>query len=78
MNQPLSRTFGTCVRTLRQERGWTQVEFSERCGFYQTYLSRIEGGHANPTLNVMEVIAIGLGMTIFELFDAVRQLAEQA
>ena len=78
MNQTLSVTFGQCVRALRQEQGWTQVTFSERCGFYQTYLSRIENGQANPTLNAMEVIASGLGLTIFQLFDRVRLNAEPA
>ncbi|BDU51963.1 hypothetical protein LINBF2_01980 [Limnohabitans sp. INBF002] len=53
----------------------TQVEFSEKCGFYQTYLSRIENGQANPTLNAMEVIAVALGLTVFELFERVRELA---
>lgn len=72
MNQPLSVIFGQCVRALRQAQGLTQVVFSERCGFYQTYLSRIENGQANPTLNAMEVIATGLGLTIFQLFDQVR------
>jgi transcriptional regulator with XRE-family HTH domain len=50
----------------------SQVEFGERCGFYQTYLSRIENGQANPTLNAMEVIANALGLTIFDLFDRIR------
>ena len=50
----------------------SQVEFGERCGFYQTYLSRIENGHANPTLNAMEVIANALGLTVFDLFDKIR------
>jgi len=72
VNQPLSITFGQCVRAMRQAQGLTQVVFSERCGFYQTYLSRIENGQANPTLNAMEVIATGLGLTIFQLFDRVR------
>jgi transcriptional regulator with XRE-family HTH domain len=54
----------------------TQVVFSEKCGFYQTYLSRIENGQANPTLNAMEVIAVGLGLTVFELFERVRQASE--
>ena len=76
MNQALSVTFGQCIRALRQEQGWTQVTFSERCGFYQTYLSRIENGQANPTLNAMEVIASGLGLTIFQLFDRVRLRVE--
>jgi transcriptional regulator with XRE-family HTH domain len=68
----LSLRFGKCVRALRVEAGLSQVEFGERCGFYQTYLSRIENGHANPTLNAMEVIANGLGLTVFELFDMIR------
>ena len=56
----------------------SQVEFGERCGFYQTYLSRIENGHANPTLNALEVIANALGMTVFELFERVRENGEMS
>ncbi|OIQ76917.1 helix-turn-helix protein [mine drainage metagenome] len=63
---------------MRLQQGWTQVVFSERCGFYQTYLSRIENGQANPTLSAMEVIASGLGLTIFELFERVRLGLEPA
>ncbi len=51
----------------------SQVVFSERCGFYQTYLSRLERGQANPTLNALEVIANTLGMSVFELFEKVSQ-----
>ena len=72
MKSSLSQTFGKCVRELRLDAGMSQVEFGERCGFYQTYLSRIENGHANPTLNAMEVIANALGLTVFELFDKIR------
>lgn len=50
----------------------SQVEFGEKCGFYQTYLSRIETGKANPTLNAMEVIANALGMTVFDLFECIK------
>ncbi|SFM47818.1 Helix-turn-helix [Variovorax sp. OV329] len=50
----------------------SQTAFGEKCGFYQTYLSRIENGRANPTLNAMEVIANGLGLTIYELFDRMK------
>jgi len=50
------------------------VEFGERCGFYQTYLSRLERGQANPTLNAMDVIANALGPTIFELWSRVQAL----
>ena len=73
MSGGLTRRFGTCVRELRQTVGLTQVEFAERCGFYQTYMSRIETGRANPTLNAIEVIANGLDMTVFDLFDQVKR-----
>lgn len=51
----------------------SQIEFGERCGFYQTYLSRIENGQANPSLNAIEVIANALGLTVFQLFDKVKE-----
>ncbi|RZL94274.1 MAG: XRE family transcriptional regulator [Variovorax sp.] len=70
--ESLAQRFGRCVRDLRVEMGLSQVEFGERCGFYQTYLSRIENGRANPSLNAMEVIANALGLTVFELFERVR------
>ena len=69
----LAQQFGSCVRSLRLATGMSQVVFGEKCGFYQTYLSRIETGNANPTLNAIEVIANALGMNVFELFDHVKQ-----
>jgi transcriptional regulator with XRE-family HTH domain len=68
----LAKRFGSCVRELRIETGMSQVVFGEKCGFYQTYLSRIERGLANPTLNAIDVIATALGMTVFDLFDRVK------
>ncbi len=74
MNSQLLEQFGTCIRSLRLQKGLSQVEFGERCGFYQTYLSRIENGRANPTLNAIEVIANTLGLTVFDLFDKVKEI----
>ena len=69
----LAQRFGMCVRALRAETGVSQVEFGERCGFHQTYLSRLETGMANPSLNAIEVIANALGLTVFELFERVKK-----
>ena len=69
----IAKQLGACIRSLRLDTGLSQVEFGERCGFYQTYLSRIENGQANPTINALEVIANTLGMSVFELFDRVRE-----
>jgi transcriptional regulator with XRE-family HTH domain len=71
--ETLAQRFGRCVRELRLEAGLSQVEFGERCGFYQTYLSRLERGQASPTLNAIEVIANALGLSIYELWEYVRR-----
>ena len=73
MKNTLAQQFGLCVRALRHEAGMSQVVFGEKCGFYQTYLSRIENGQANLTLNAMEVIANALGLTVFDLFELVKK-----
>ncbi|HWI81564.1 helix-turn-helix transcriptional regulator [Ramlibacter sp.] len=72
--ETLAQRFGRCIRQLRLESGLSQVEFGERCGFYQTYLSRLERGQANPTLNAMEVVANALGLTIYQLWHAIERL----
>lgn len=72
MHTTLVQHLGAVIRRLRQEAGLSQVVFSERCGFYQTYLSRIENGQANPTINALEVIAEGFDMSVFELLDLVK------
>jgi transcriptional regulator with XRE-family HTH domain len=74
VKETLAQRFGRCVRQLRLETGLSQTEFGERCGFYQTYLSRVETGQANPTLNAIEVIANALGLTIYELWHRVEEL----
>ncbi len=76
MKSTLVKHLGEVIRDLRQEAGLSQVVFGEKCGFYQTYLSRIENGSANPTINAIEVIADGLGMTVFDLMDRVRERVE--
>lgn len=59
---------GQVIRELRVESGLSQVVFAERAGLFQTYLSRVENGLANPTVNALDVIAATLGLTIFDLF----------
>jgi len=77
VKSPLSQQFGSCIRSLRLQAELSQVEFGEKCGFYQTYLSRIENGNANPSLNAIEVIANALGLTVFELFEKVKETPSQ-
>ena len=68
-NQNLRKGFGQRVRELRTSQGFSQEAFADKCGFVRTYLSRIETGTANPSLDAAKVLADGLGMTLSELLQ---------
>ncbi|MEU7186901.1 helix-turn-helix transcriptional regulator [Streptomyces sp. NPDC039022] len=47
-HSPAAR-FGVRLRTLRDERGWTQEELADRLGYSGTHISAIENGRRPPT-----------------------------
>ncbi|KHS90244.1 XRE family transcriptional regulator [Pectobacterium brasiliense] len=61
--------FGQRVKTLRLQAGLSQEAFADKCGLDRTYISGIERGVRNPTLEVIGVIADGLGIELRILFD---------
>ncbi|MFT0475517.1 helix-turn-helix domain-containing protein [Pseudomonas antarctica] len=68
-NQNLRKGFGQRIRELRNSQGFSQEAFADKCGFVRTYMSRIETGTANPSLDAAKVLADGLGMTLSELLQ---------
>lgn len=48
------------VSRLRKAAGLTQEEFADRSGIHPTYISAIENGHRNPTIDVVERLASAL------------------
>lgn len=60
--------FGHRVRDLRRATGLSQEEFAEKCGFARTYMSRIETGGANPSLDAIQTLATALKTPVGELF----------
>ncbi|RJL18399.1 helix-turn-helix domain-containing protein [Pectobacterium polaris] len=60
--------FGQRVKTLRLQAGLSQEAFADKCGLDRTYISGIERGVRNPTLEVIGVIADGLGIEFKYLF----------
>ncbi|CAM3882971.1 helix-turn-helix domain-containing protein [Xenorhabdus thuongxuanensis] len=47
----------------------SQEAFADKCGLDRTYVSGIERGVRNPTLEIINVIANGLQIELNELFD---------
>jgi transcriptional regulator with XRE-family HTH domain len=56
------------VRRLRVERGLTQEALAVDAGIDRTYISRIEREMENPTVEVLERLALALGVGIIEFF----------
>lgn len=65
--KPLHKKFGTKIRESRKILGWSQEELGFRTGLDRTYISGIERGERNPSLNNIEKIAKALGKSPKEL-----------
>ncbi|WP_194954020.1 helix-turn-helix domain-containing protein [Sphingopyxis solisilvae] len=57
------------IRTLRQEKGWSQEDYADRADIHRTYVSDIERGRRNPTITVLEKLAVPFGVTASRLLD---------
>ena len=64
----LRTAFGRAVARLRKERGLSQEAFAEKCNIGRTYMTGIEGGKHNVSLDVIDRIARGLRVDTGELF----------
>jgi transcriptional regulator with XRE-family HTH domain len=60
--------FGARIRELRASTGLSQEAFADKCGFARSYMSRVERGGANPSIDAVEVLAVALGVQIKDLF----------
>ncbi len=59
--------FGIRLRTLRKARGMTQIEMSIEFGIDRSFISDVERGKKAISLPLLEVIAIGFGLTMSDL-----------
>src|SRR4030081_3526208 len=63
--------FGIRLRTLRKARGMTQLEMSIEFGIDRSFISDVERGKKAISLPLLEVIAIGFGMSMSDLLSDV-------
>ncbi len=59
--------FGERVKELRIATGLSQEAFADRCGFARRYMSRIERGGSNASLDAIEVLANALSVEPWQL-----------
>jgi len=63
------KQFGQNVKALRKAKGLSQEAFGFEAEIHRTYISDIERGERNPSLEVIKKIAKHLGVTMGELVD---------
>ncbi|AZH79156.1 MULTISPECIES: helix-turn-helix domain-containing protein [Microbacterium] len=64
---PHRAAFGARVRELRTGRGWSQEDFAHRANLDRTYVSGIERGTRNPTLDIIQKLAQALDVPAADL-----------
>jgi transcriptional regulator with XRE-family HTH domain len=73
----MRKLVGQNVRRIRQQRGLTQEQLSEKSGFTQQYLSGLESGRRNPTIVSIYQLAMALGVDHIALLTSVTDDTDQ-
>ncbi|MDP7152515.1 MAG: XRE family transcriptional regulator [Paracoccaceae bacterium] len=64
--EPLN--LGERVRELRKERNWTLEQAATQAGLARSTLSKIENGQMSPTYDALKKLALGLEISVPQLF----------
>ena len=65
----VKKSFGASVRSWRKRQGISQEELAERATLHRTYISDVERGARNVSLQSIERIARALAISLPELFS---------
>ncbi len=68
----IKEQFGYRVRRLRLAKGLSQEKLGELCGLDRTYISSIERGHRNVSLENISAIALSLDVNLTQLFRGLK------
>ena len=69
MSESIQKAFGACVRYYRQKTGLSQEKFALKIDMDRTYLSSVEKGKRNISIENINKIAKGLKISLKELFE---------
>lgn len=75
MHKDVKKLFGTSVRVWRSRLAISQEELAERAGLHRTYVSDIERGARNVSLENIEKLARALEVSIPLLFNGEKKFA---
>lgn len=64
---PHAKLFGERLRARREELGWSQGQLFEKTGVTASYISHVERGLGNPSLDIMVQLCDALGVEIADM-----------
>ncbi len=63
----IRKILGANLKRLRTAKGWSQEDYAFEAGIHRTYISDIERGARNPTIEVLVKLAAPLGVEAADL-----------
>lgn len=72
MARDVCTLFGERIRSLRQDRGWRQLDLAEEAGINENFVSDLELGRKEPCLKTIQALANAFGVTVSELLRGVE------
>ena len=73
MNEQLIPLFGQTIRNIRLDKHISQEKFADICGLHRTYVSDVELGKRNVSLENIGKMAEALDISISDLFRKVEE-----
>lgn len=73
----LQTNFGTACRYYRDRANISQEKFALTIGMDRTYYASVEAGKRNISLQNIQKIANGFGITLTELFQTVEKMCKE-
>lgn len=63
----IKQIFGNNIKHYREKKGLTQQQLADLTGLNRVYITDVEGGKRNVTLDIMAKFSVGLGVKISTL-----------
>lgn len=73
MHREIQILFGQAIRKFRSEKHISQEAFADMCGLHRTYISDIERGLRNVSIENIDKMAQALHMNISDIFREVEK-----
>jgi DNA-binding XRE family transcriptional regulator len=71
LNKDVSSRFGVRLRELRRARNMTQLRMAVDFGIDRSFISDVERGRKSISLPMLEVLALGLDVSLSDLLDGI-------